>query len=106
MKLSYHAAVERKDRLEMLEELFGFTRVVMEGVYKRKKYCITSSGILILKTLNDIVITAYPADLKIAIFISREILGKKQMSPKLYNRIVKNMEKYPHLYRKKFSFDD
>ena len=55
MTLSYHAQYERADRLARLEEVLGFTNVVLEvkdyGAYKR--YCVTSSGIVIVKAMEE-----------------------------------------------------
>lgn len=101
MTLTYHAQYERADRLARLEEVLGFTSIAMEVrcVEEHKRLCITSSGILIVKDLyQDIVVTAYMIDVDTLYSLSIKA-GKKQMPPKLYKRVCKNMERHRDLYR-------
>lgn len=99
MTLTYHAKVERADRFAKLEEVLGFTSIVMETVVpeQNKKYCITSSGILIVKGLQtDQVITAFMLTKSRLIAICRAA-GKKQCPPKLMKRVEKNMVRHADL---------
>lgn len=101
MTLTYHAQFERAERFAKLEETLGFTSIVMEAISVKRnvKFCVTSSGILIIKNLqNDYVITAYMLDAKELITISR-LAGKKQVPPKLMKRVEKNMVRHADLYR-------
>ena len=100
--LTYHAAIERKERFDFIREHFGFTNVVMEGMRDGKIYAITSSGVLLVKTLDGAIITAYPVSIKVATFISRDMLGKRQVPPKLYKKILKNMDRYPECFERGF----
>lgn len=100
MLLSYHARVERAERLKMLEEILGFTKVVLEVEYKdeQTRYCLTSSGIIIVKNLyTDLVVTAYMANLNQCYRLYREA-GKAQMSPKMRKRVLKNIERHSELF--------
>lgn len=97
--MTYHAAVERKERFDFIREHMGFTSIVMEGVCNGRKYGITSGGVVIVRSAYDnVVITAFLADMDFAKFVSR-LLGKKQISPNLYKRIQKNMKRYPQFFQ-------
>lgn len=100
MLFSYHAQYERADRLAQLEEVLGFTKVVLEVpiVEEEKRYCLTSSGILIVKNLHrDFVITAFMATID-QCYKLYKIAGKGQVSPKVYKRVVKNNERHRELF--------
>lgn len=100
MTLSYHAEYERADRLARLEEVLGFTNVVLEAPCTERgvRYCITSSGILIVKNLfTDVVVTAYLINMKQCAFYCR-MAGKSCVPPKLEKRVRKNMERHQNLY--------
>ena len=97
---TYHAGVERANRLQALEEVLGFTKPVLEvEVYEEeKRYLLTSSGIIIVKNLyRDIVITAFMANVAQGYRLYR-MAGKGQMSPKMEKRITKNCERHPELF--------
>lgn len=100
MLLSYHARVERAERLALLEQVLGFTKVVLEVECKEEqtRYCLTSSGIIIVKNLyTDLVVTAYMANLNQCYRLYREA-GKAQMSPKMRKRVLKNIERHSELF--------
>lgn len=100
MLFSYHAQVERADRLAQLEEVLGFTKIVLEVevVEEEKRYCLTSSGILIVKNLHrDYVVTAFMANIDQCYRLYR-MAGKAQMSPKMYKRVIKNCERHKELF--------
>ncbi len=100
MKFSYHAQVERADRLEQLEAVLGFTHIVLEVpvVEEEKRYCLTSSGILIVKNLyRDFVVTAFMVNIDQCYRLYR-MAGKAQMSPKMYKRVTKNIERHSELF--------
>ena len=100
MVFSYHAQVERADRLAKLEEVLGFTRVVLEvpSPEENKRYCLTSSGILIIKNLvEDFVITAFMINID-QCYKLYKCAGKAQMSPKIYKRVLKNAERHNELF--------
>lgn len=97
---TYHAGVERANRLQALEDTLGFTKPVLEvEVYEEeKRYLLTSSGIIIVKNLyRDIVITAFMANVAQAYRLYK-MSGKSQMSPKMEKKIVKNCERHPELF--------
>lgn len=100
MKFSYHAQVERADRLTQLEEVLGFTHIVLEVpvVEEEKRYCLTSSGIIIVKNLHrEFVVTAFMANINQCYRLYR-MAGKGQMSPKMQKRVVKNCERHKELF--------
>lgn len=100
MTFSYHAQHERANRLTQLEEILGFTKIVLEVpvVEEGKRYCITSSGILIVKAIEEeFVITAFMCNINQCYRLYR-MAGKSQVSPKVYKRITKNIERHPELF--------
>ena len=100
MLFSYHAQYERADRIERLEEVLGFTKIVLEVpvVEEEKRYCLTSSGVLIVKNLyKDFVITAFMCNVDQCYRLYR-MAGKAQVSPKVYKRITKNIERHSELF--------
>ena len=99
---TYHAEIERNARLEALENVLGFTKIVIErttiknGRYVREG--ITSSGILIVRPLHeDKIITAFMVRVEKAASVCHGA-GKKQIPPKLYEKIVKNAQRHPELF--------
>ena len=99
MKFSYHAEYERADRMAKLEEVLGFTSIVLEVpvVEERKRYCLTSSGILIVKALKeDFVITAWMANID-QCYRLYKMAGKSQIAPKVHKKVVKNLERHADL---------
>ena len=100
MLFSYHAQVERADRLAKLEEVLGFTKIVLEVpvVEEQKRYCLTSSGVLIVKNLHhDFVVTAFMVNVD-QCYRLYMMAGKGQVSPKMYKRVVKNCERHKELF--------
>jgi hypothetical protein len=83
-----------------LEEVLGFTRIVLEVpvVEEEKRYCLTSSGIIIVKNLHrEFVVTAFMANINQCYRLYR-MAGKGQMSPKMYKRVTKNIERHSELF--------
>lgn len=100
MTFSYHATYERADRLQALEEVLGFTKIILEvpAIQEEKRYCLTSSGILIIKNLHrDYVVTAFMATVDQAYRICR-MAGKADIPPKLKKKVVKNCERHSELF--------
>ena len=100
MTFSYHAEVERAERMQKLSELIGFTKVVFEVVlpeHADKRYCITSSGIIIIKRrYEDHVITAYIGKPHKYEYLYMRA-GKGQIPPKLYKKNMKNCKRHSEL---------
>lgn len=97
---TFHAGVERANRLQALEEVLGFTNAVLEVavVEEEKRYILTSSGIIVVKNLHrDIVITAFMATVSQGYRLYR-MAGKGQMSPRMEKRISKNCKRHPELF--------
>lgn len=98
MELTYHAQYERAERIARLEETLGFTKVVFEVVHKQARVCVTSSGIAVVKKLHEeVLITAYAISID-ELYALCHIAGKKQVPPKLYKRVVKNMERHSEIF--------
>lgn len=96
-----HAYIDHPERMRLIEEYFGFTGIVVEILEKRKgQYArkgLTSAGIVVVRCLNeDKMITAYMPSEEQAKEICRKA-GKKQVPPKLWKKIQKNLERHPEL---------
>ena len=98
MKLTYHAQYERADRMARLEETLGFTNTAFEVVHRQARICVTSSGIAVVKRLEEeVLITAYAITID-ELYALCHIECKKQIPPKLYKRVVKNMERHSEIF--------
>ena len=99
---SKHLQNDHPERLAALEEYIGFTNIVMEATivsprYGCRKLGLTSSGILVVRSMNNnFIITAYLPTIDEAMLIARHA-GKKVIPPKLYKKILKNVERHPEL---------
>lgn len=98
MKLTYHAQYERAERIAQLEETLGFTNIVFEVIHRQARVCVTSSGIAVVKKLEEeVLITAYAITID-ELYALCHIAGKKQIPPKLYKKVVKNMERHSEIF--------
>ena len=97
---------EEKDKIVVTtkanpqKEVLGFTKIVLEVpvVEEEKRYCLTSSGVLIVKSLyRDFVITAFMCNVDQCYRLYR-MAGKAQVSPKVYKKITKNIERHSELF--------
>ena len=97
MVFSYHMQLERANRLAKLEEILGFSKIILEIANENSRTCLTSSGIIMIMDLHkDFVITAYMANVKRCMALYHEA-GKSQIPPKVYKRVVKNNQRHPEL---------
>lgn len=100
LTLTAHAKFDRRQRIEALEQVLGFTRSVLEVKVQEedRKYCLTSSGVLLVKSIStDVVITAFMANIDQCYRLYR-MAGKKQISPKVRERVMKNAERHWYLF--------
>lgn len=102
LNFSKHLQYDHPERLAALEEYIGFTNLVLEVVEVHKKYGrrrigITSSGIMIIRSLReDFIITAYLPTLTEVEKVAKRA-GKKCVPPKLLKKVQKNLERHPEL---------
>lgn len=101
---STHMTKDRAHRLALLEEYVGFTKLVMEieqfdyRARAIRRVGMTSTGIIVVRDgEKNVVISAYLGTVEEAIKLSRAA-GKKQVPPKLYDKVVKNMTRYEKFY--------
>lgn len=96
---TYHAGVERKNRLQALEEVLGFTNPVLEVVMEEtKRYQLTSSGIIVVTNVfTNLLITAYMANYD-QCYRLYKLAGKGEVAPKMKKRVMKNCERHPELF--------
>ena len=77
INVSYTAhCYERKERLVKMDRELGFGEIICTTVYRGKRNCLTSTSILmVLDPVQNILITAYPARPKIAWKMFYEVYG-------------------------------
>ena len=102
LNFSKHLQNDHPERLAALDEYIGFTNIVLEVVeihkkYGRRRVGITSSGIMVIRSLReDFIITAYlPTMMEIEKVAKQS--GKKCVPPKLLKKVQKNLERHPEL---------
>lgn len=104
MTLSKHLIYERTERLEYLQEYFGYSdKVLLETVDREKsaRIQILSTGVCyIIDLYKDYIITAYALDVSRAAGIWYNATGKR-MPQQLYKRVKKNMERHPEVFKMK-----
>ena len=97
--MTYHARVERAKRVKAIAQTIGITRPILEYIDEadHKRYQLTTKGIVLVLALNeDRLITAFMANInQVSKFY--HLCGKKQVSPKIYKVVQKNLEKYSYL---------
>lgn len=99
VKMTYHARVERVERIEAIAEVIGFTKPVLEyiDIEDKKKYQLTSTGVILVMGLqSEALITAFMATHEQARKLYH-LAGKSQISPKVEKKIIKNCKKYSFL---------
>ena len=96
-----HAWNDHPERMRLIGEYFGFTGIVVEVIEERggrpTRKGLTSSGVVVIRKMDeDKIITAYMATERQAFNICYRS-GKKQIPPKLWKKIFKNLERHPEL---------
>ena len=96
MKMTYHASIERADRLTNLIMTLGFNEIVYETIDKKHpdcKICITDTGIILIRNGQDgRLITGYMATVDKALAIC-----KGNIPVSLKKTVVYNCKKYAYL---------
>lgn len=99
IQMTYHAKVERVQRIEAVARIIGITRPVLEYIdYENgKRYQLTTTGIILVLALDqELLITAFMATYEQAHKLY-SLVGKKRVAPKMEKKINKNLEKYSYL---------
>ena len=90
--MSYHARIERADRLTYIAMNVGFGEVVLEHKSKstaNRIECITDTGVLIVKASNGAIITAYVPSIDKVMAIYRQE-GYSRIPTQMMTKITKN----------------
>ena len=95
-EMTYHASVERVDRLSACVQYLGMSKFIYEKPDRRHPgtvQCVTSTGIIIVKNaVSGALITGWMATPK-----QIAAIYKGRAPQKLFNRVVKNNERYAFL---------
>lgn len=63
LTLSYHAEVERADRIAFINERIGWGQIIKEAYYHGRYHCITDTGVaLVVASDRQTVVTLYLVD--------------------------------------------
>lgn len=91
--MTYHARIERADRLTYIAMNVGFGETVLTHVHEDDPYkmdCLTDTGVLIIKnTYNGTVITAYVPNIDKVMAIYRK-QGYERIPTYMMNKVRKN----------------
>lgn len=101
MKLTYHAQVERIDRIANILATTGFGEVCRTrySAESGKRICLTTTGVtLILDRYEDVLVTAYYADLKHTAYV----YGDDRVPEWLVKTIKRNFREHRAKYREFF----
>lgn len=107
--ISYHASVERLDRLASCIEKLGLSdNFALEVEDKERNNgttkCLTTTGIVIVRnTENGNIVTGYMATVAQACKMYK-MAGYERMPNGMYKRVKKNNEKFPELLKKQLDF--
>lgn len=91
--VSYHAIAERKGRFDTIEQLtgWGHTCAVATGhIDKTTTETLTSTGVVIVRNQDNMIITAYIARVGQARRIWEQATNGKVFPRKLWNRVHYN----------------
>lgn len=95
--MTYHARVERLDRLAACVEYLGMGDIVLEVAFNNRRFKLTSTGICLVCDLHeDILITGYmcPVERCRAMYHAG---GYDRVPPAIYHRVRRNCERYRFL---------
>lgn len=97
IEMTYHASVERVDRLAACVEHLGMSKFVIEvpdRKYKGTKRCLTSTGIMMIisQTTGELITGWMASPAQVC-----SLYAGKRVPQKLYNRVVKNNQMYAFL---------
>ena len=97
--MSYHAQEERKNRLTFIKALgigVPVATVEKKDEQGRKYYkTLTSTGVMVIRNTDNMIITLYLAGINQAIQVFRESYGRVRMPEELYNKILMNEIMFP-----------
>lgn len=88
--MSAHVREERLDRLTYIAMNVGFGEVIIENRLETKRECITDTGVILVKGLeDDFLITAFigTIDKVSAIYHAN---GYERIPTSVYNKVIKN----------------
>ena len=86
---------ERKVRLQKIEKELGFGEIICTTLYRGKRNCLTSTGILLILDPNhNILISAYPARWKIACKMFFETTG--DYPPAWYSEVIRKAKAWDY----------
>ena len=93
LKMTKHATIDRRQRFDLIEKTVGWGYPVITATDKMGRDAtatITTTGVIIIRTLENYIITAYIADVKQAEDIFQRATGSRKMPHDLWNVVNYN----------------
>ena len=92
MEMTYHVAVQRKNRVQHIINEIGMGQIVKEKYINSCYTCITDTGITIIKSADKLrIITIYVTTYRELIMVYN---GTKKIPPYLKKRVDHNQSKF------------
>jgi hypothetical protein len=96
-KMTRHAKVERIDRLSACVTILGVGEVILETVFEESRLRLTDTGLcLVVDRYEEKLITGYMCPIHRCTAMYKS-MGYARVPHGIYNTVVKNCKKYPHL---------
>lgn len=98
-KLSPHASQERIERLMYLNLHIGIGNEVcsMRGLVPDRREVLTDTGVMLILSDEDVVITAYLATMRQAMRVWRSNYDNMRMPNRLYRKVIENRKAYENV---------
>ena len=95
--MTYHARIERADRLAACIEHLGLDDIVLEVILHKNMFRLTNTGIIfVYDVTGEVLITGYMATMKKTTMLYRS-QGYERIPQNIYNRVVKINKRYKFL---------
>jgi len=100
--VSAHVILDRKTRIDIIEKTVGFGKPFVEAEDLKGRDAtatLTTTGVIVIRDLNNMIITAWIASVPQAISVYRRATGKKNLPANLWNMV--NYNNNTELWQKK-----
>lgn len=94
MAMTYHARIERADRLTYIAMNVGFGEVILEGPHPdhpNRIQCLTNTGVFIVKTKQGDVVTAFIPTVE-RVCAMYKYMGYNRVPTYVMNKAKKNVK--------------
>lgn len=96
--MSCHITVDRKARLSQIQAIGWGSPIASVEIYREGRIAyktLTSTGIIIIRSSDNMIITAYIAEVHQAISLFRSCYGRVRLPQDIYDKITLNNIMFP-----------